>query len=252
MKKYAVLGMLLVCLCLVVTPTWAANGLSWLTSVTASNDQGAVTYWLNDAGQLQLAEAIGTSASKVFDGSQKIMIGGKNVGTIYSLGLTWDQDPFVAPSFSVTGPGLKFIVRSLILTFPAISPANGYAEADFELATAGTATATGLLSKGKIFEARYNATSWTNGTGTVFATMIGGMTAKSASVYAYDRSPQTGMKAIPGSVSSIGAQYQFALGGDCSTATGNGKFEVVPEPGTILAALSILGPAGLIFRRKRA
>lgn len=36
-----------------------------------------------------------------------------------------------------------------------------------------------------------------------------------------------------------------------ASASGSGSIVAIPEPGTILAALSILGPVGFVFRRRR-
>jgi hypothetical protein len=46
--------------------------------------------------------------------------------------------------------------------------------------------------------------------------------------------------------------YTWTYNGGVDSVVLNAGASAVPEPGTILAALSILGPAGMIFRRRKA
>jgi hypothetical protein len=66
-------------------------------------------------------------------------------------------------------------------------------------------------------------------------------------------SEDTGSQVILGPVSSIQARFNFTLS-PMDVANGFGRFEVVPEPGTIaLAAMAaVIGAAAIVRRRRTA
>jgi hypothetical protein len=178
---------------------------------------------------------------------------GVALGTVNSLGLKFDADPYITLNFDVTSPGVTttFDILSDTLSFDPIANPEAFANAGATLVDAdnsGYAKLTGQFPTpwgiNSAFDARYNGT-------TAWADLIAPMTLfnAGASMLAEEGRPEpppsTNREAIAATVSSIRCEWKFSLTAN-DRAYGTGTFNLLPEPAT--AMLLLLGLS--IFKRR--
>jgi hypothetical protein len=183
---------------------------------------------------------------------------------LQSLTISLDGDPKVKVQFSVLAglTNTAFTITPATSTPPSVGPVT-------LAATNPTATATASITVtdcdgngawaapdaqyGTFYRAIYN-------TNQTFASLIDGAIGGpvgTINVLPDDGKTGEGFKAwttIPGSVTSMTAQFSFTLSAN-DTASGTSSFTVVPvpEPGSMLAMFTgIVGMAGFALRRRRA
>jgi hypothetical protein len=132
------------------------------------------------------------------------------------------------------------------VSFPSILNPLANAQANVTLTDSATngATLTPVAPNTGVFLPTYNSS-------TLFFPLVGPQTiSMGGNVTA---SEDTGSQVIAGSVSSIQARFNFTLS-PMDVANGFGRFEVIPEPGTIalVAVASVLGAASFFRRRRMA
>jgi len=180
------------------------------------------------------------TAREIFDGTGTVL------AYITDVALTIEADPAVDLGFVVfAGPNLTTItVTSPTVSFSTLSNPDAWASAGITLTDGdGTgATATGLQTGSKVYQARYNAgTEWAN----LIPTLSAGANSTNG---ANDRRPGAGWETISDNVSSIQAEYKFSLTAS-DQAGGTSRFEVVPEPATV--GLLAIGLGAVLTRRRR-
>lgn len=169
---------------------------------------------------------------------------GNALAVLEGLTVTLDGDPAVSLNFSLTSGGTDTtvtITSATVFFAPIVNP-EAYAVAGVTLTdnNSNGATATGLQSGVKLYEATYNTTvGWADLVGSLSAlvdnTAIGN-----------ERMPLVGRQVIPATVSSIQSEFKFILSaGDSISATS--RFYVIPEP----AVMSLLVIGGLALLRRR-
>ncbi len=170
---------------------------------------------------------------------------GHTLGYIDALAVDLDGDPVAEIGFTVTAVGadMNVSVVSAVVEFDALSDpaANATAEVHVTDLDNNGAMADVVAPNIGIFRAIYNGTdTYTQLFGDVNVT-AGGTGMIDANV----------VRDIVGDVTSIQSVLNFKLSAN-DTATGFGRFEVVPEPTTgMLALLGTLGLAGFRRRRRR-
>ena len=104
------------------------------------------------------------------------------------------------------------------------------------------ATATGQYPNNKCHEARYNGSvGW--------AHLVSNVTAPAySSNIGIERRPTTGWETITDTLTSIEVEYKFRLTAS-DFASGTSRFEVVPEPATLVVLL-LMGALALLGRRR--
>lgn len=171
------------------------------------------------------------------DPGQILAIIGPTVGKGLSISLK--ADPFVNVGFSVAAGqyDTAFSFSSPVVNFGPFNNPDAQATASVSITRPGDKLYNGGFAL-KAYRALYNGTS-------VFADLVdtpypGGIVGP-ATVMDF-----TGWQQIPGSVSSMQAQWRFIVSAGGS-ATGSSDFEIIPEPATIL----LLGIGGLALLRRR-
>jgi len=176
---------------------------------------------------------------------------GKTLGRIDQLSLRYDTDPGVSLGFAVTAgnSATQFQVTSSTVPFtPLINNTLAFATAAVTVTDSDSsgASATGLFSGSKAYEARYN------GPAVVWARLVDPVTCGvDDSTTGSERRPSgTGRQAVAAPVSSIESEFYFTLSAK-DQASGTSRFDisgVVPEPATL--SLLALGAMALIRRRR--
>ncbi len=175
---------------------------------------------------------------------------GTLLATIDGLSLTFDGDPQVILNFALTAGNADtaFSISSALVAFPALTNPQASATAGITVTDNGTTggSATGLFPGVKSYEATFNG-------GTVFADLVSPVIAPAGSSgIGSERFPVPvgSTIAIPGSVTSMAAEFNFVLTANDS-ASGTSNFTIiVPEPSSILLALAG-GMAMLLAVRRR-
>jgi hypothetical protein len=173
--------------------------------------------------------------------------------TIDGITLGVDADPGVSLGFVVSAGAAdtEFTITSVTIPFTPLYNIMAFASAGVTVtdANADGATLTGLFDGGYAYEARYNSPAVT------WATLLGNpvVAGTDDTVTVNDRRPATFREAIPGTLSSIQAQWHFKVSA-YDDASGTSRFDVsgieVPEPAT-LALMAAGGLAALLLRRRR-
>lgn len=172
------------------------------------------------------------------------------LATIDGLSLTYDGDPQILIGFALTAGNANtaFSISSALVAFPALTNPQASATAAITVTDNGTTggTATGLFPGVKSYEASYNG-------GSVFADLVSPVIAPpGSSGIGNERFPVPigSTIAIPGSVSSMAAEFNFVLSANDS-ASGTSNFTIiVPEPSSIFLAMAG-GMALLLAVRRR-
>ncbi len=188
----------------------------------------------------------------VDDPAYKFMDGDDVFAQIVSLSCAYDYDPVVSLSFALIAGNstTTFTVSSAVVSFlPMVNP-DAYATAKIGVTdrNGDGATLTGLFPTPGAYAAQWQGGSYSN-----WAELIAQVVAPvNGSTTVTERKPAlpTTYGTISGTVTDIKSEFNFTLTSK-DLATGSSTFEVVPEPGTILAlGSSLCGFAGLILRRR--
>jgi hypothetical protein len=179
---------------------------------------------------------------------------GMLLGTIEGINITADIDPFVTFGFLVTAGAVdtNFTLSSPVVGFATISNGLAFASAAITATEGGPdldgATVTGLFPGTKAYQAQYNAVSgiFGNLVSPVVTAPGGGSNSGNERL-----PPVSGRLLIPGSVSDIESQFKFTLTA-LDSASGTSRFDIVPEPSSIVLVLS--GAVAVFFgiRRRRS
>ena len=171
-----------------------------------------------------------------------IMAGDVMLARVTDLGIQTDVEPYVNLKFAVEAGAADtaFDISSAVVSFAPLSTPQAYASAGATLTSdSDGATITGLFS-GMIYQARYNSSA-------VYANLVAGFAISGDQTIGHtDRKPASGHDTISGTVSSIESEFKFTLSA-LDQASGTSRFEVVPEPGTLM----LLAAGGLAVLRRR-
>ena len=168
------------------------------------------------------------------------------LATVESLNLRLDGDPQVILNFAVTAgeANTVFSISSALVAFGSLTipirlrlPAS-----PSPTTTAMAASVTGTFAGAKAYQASYNA-------GNLFANLVSPVVAPADnSGIGSERFPAVGTVQIPGSVTSIKGSFDFILTANDS-ASGTSRFNVVPEPSSVILAL--MAATGLYCAARR-
>jgi hypothetical protein len=171
------------------------------------------------------------------------------IGTLRELHVELEGDPGVSLGFNVTAnnsPTLVTVTSATVTFAPLFNP-MAFASAAITVTDAGSngANATGTFGGSLAYQALFNGSS-------VFANLVSPVSAGvDSSATGSDRLPALGMISIPGAVTSIQSQFSFVLSAN-DTASGTSRFNVVPEPASlILVVLGLLCFPMALWRRTR-
>jgi len=166
-----------------------------------------------------------------------------DLGVLENVTVDLLGDPSIYLDFTVRAGayGTNYTITSALVSFGAIVNPDAFATAGITVTDRNydTATATGLLSGGKVFEARYNGSS-------VLASLVPstGPTALGGTLTNSEMRPYGPLAATVGSMTSV---FSFNLTpGDSASGT-SGFTIVIPEP----ASLVLLAGGGLLLTRRR-
>jgi hypothetical protein len=167
------------------------------------------------------------------------------IGSIDDIQVHLEGDPVASISFIATAGSFPttFSINSAVVSFPPILNPIGNATATVTLTDTSTngASLTPVAPNTGVFLPTYNGS-------TLFFPFVGAQNISSGGAVTANES--TGDQIIAGSVSSIQARFNFTLSA-MDTATGFGRFEVVPEPSTIiLAGAAVVVSAVSMWRRR--
>jgi hypothetical protein len=210
--------------------------------VSDGQDAGEMT-WLLQPSQTD-GDRYGWSLSEPV----AIMSGGRILATVTSLGVDIDVDPQVELKFAVTAgtSAQRFTISSAVVPFSAIASPLAYATAAVTVTDndANGATLNGVYDGDKAYRASYNAAPLVD-----WAYLVDPITvAPDFSGIGMQRQPATGRLAIPATLTSIQSEFDFWLSAN-DQASGTSRFDVVPEPATLV--LLALGGMGILIGRRR-
>ena len=156
------------------------------------------------------------------------------LATIESINLELDGDPQVILNFAVTAGNANtaFTISSALVAFGSLTNPDSFATAAITAVdnNSNGATVTGTFAGAKAYQASYNA-------GNLFANLVSPVVAPTDSFgIGGERFPAVGTVQIPGSVTSIKGSFDFILTANDS-ASGTSRFNVVPEPSSVILAL---------------
>jgi hypothetical protein len=220
-------------------------------TISASNDAGQ--------GSVTITQAMGTWMGDIYTWSlaspMDILAPNDDVIATIQEGTTlfYNVDPVVSIGFNVAAGAstTAFNISSGLLSFAAISPAYGQTSAGYTITDVNgdTATLTPLFGGGTAaYRADYNGFI---PTGTAFATMLPSLTTgPGGTLSTNDEFPgpigSGNFTAIAGAVTDISNGFSFQLT-PFDLASGTGRFEIIPEPTTLL--LLGLGAMAIVRRR---
>jgi hypothetical protein len=178
------------------------------------------------------------------------------LGTIDTMTLAGDSDPFVTLGFNVSAGAAPtvFSINSAVIGFAPIVNGLAFASASINATEGGAlldgATVSGLFAGTKSYEARYNG-----GTG-IFADLVSPVVtapgAGSSGVSERSPVPIGSRTVIAGAVGDIESQFNFTLSA-FDLAAGTSRFDIiVPEPSSIVLAIGGLVAVVVCARRRRA
>ena len=168
------------------------------------------------------------------------------IGNIESLLVELDGDPAVDLQFAVNA-GIEettFTITSAIVSFPGIANPQAMASAAITLTDGNNFPGNGGFVGVRdpnvgIYQATYNS-------GTLFQDLIGTLTLDGPG--STSASSSSDLLTIPGMVTDIQSRFSFTLS-PYDRASGTSRFEVVPEPTSLVGLL--LGLGGLLFVHRR-
>jgi len=214
-------------------------------SVTAANQQGSGTYQATiDQGSWS-----GETYTWTGGGVDITDSSGEVIATLVSARMMYQADPQVGIIFDVLAGGTdtQFTISSGLLSFPGFGGATGVASAGLTVTDAGQddgAVATGNGGSGNsAYQANYNGLA---PAGTIFAQFIPSVVVANPGGTNTGLGSTGGFLPIPGTVSSMSAQYSFLLSANDS-ASGTSNFVIIPEP----ASLGLVLAGALAFLRRR-
>lgn len=173
---------------------------------------------------------------------------GATLGVIKRINMSLIQDPVINLTFDVVADSqTDFVVTSTLLSFAAINPAIGRANANVTVTDldGDGASITGLHSNGDIYWAAYNGMVESFGS-TNFHTGISGASTFNPFDSASASSSIPPWASISGTVSDMSAQFRFRVSPN-DLATGSSSYEIIPTPGV----LTLAGLGGLLAARRR-
>jgi hypothetical protein len=168
------------------------------------------------------------------------------LATVDSLNLTLDGDPQVVLGFAVTAGAANtvFSMSSALVAFGSLTNPAAFATAGVSVTDNDSdgGSATGLFAGSKSYQASYNG-------GNLFANLVSPVIAPvDDSGIGSERNPAVGTIPIPGSVTSIKGEFSFLLTKNDS-ASGTSRFNIVPEPSSVILAL--MAATGLYWAARR-
>lgn len=174
---------------------------------------------------------------------------GRLIGTIENLDLTLDADPMVVMNFAVAAGNYSatFNISSAVVSFPPLTNPDAFASAGFVLTDGSPSPGNGMSVKeiapnNGLYTAEYNG-------GTEYAAMLATQVSMSPGTIA-SASDTEGFAVLNDTVSSIQSRFDFRLSANDRLA-GNGRFEVIPEPSSLIIVMAGLLVGCWITRKSR-
>ncbi|MBX3357012.1 MAG: PEP-CTERM sorting domain-containing protein [Phycisphaeraceae bacterium] len=222
-----------------ITARSAANPSDW-ASLIINSSEGS---WNGDVFTVSVTNRMFRDAGGAVD---------TRFGRLNSLDAEIHEDPSVAANFNVQGGVFNTIysVESVLLSFPAIASAQGFASAQIGVTDQdGDGATIAPTNGGHLYRAYYNSLP---GTHPYDGTLFSGSPLLPGSVVAGPNGSNIlfgdsgSFIAIGVPVSDISALFEFSVSA-FDLAAGTSTFTVVPAPG----AVGLLGLAGLAMARRR-
>ena len=241
----AILAGLVVAACLSVNATAVhAEFLGDLLSITASSDAGTAETNIPLPDPLPNGQSPGYLQLNSPELFELRTDQGELIGTVDNLQIALDGDPLASISFTATAGGsdTTFSLSSAVVSFAAMTNPHAMASAEMTLTDIdGSGASIDVVSPNTgLFQAVYNGSATYAGL-LGSASFTGGASASTA---------EDTSGVIGGSVNSIQAVWQFTLSaGD--QAGGIGKFQVVPEPSSLLLVACAVGVGAVFLFRNR-
>lgn len=173
---------------------------------------------------------------------------GLPLGILTNASVAVIEDPVVSVNFNIASTALNtaFTISSPLLSFPAMTNAEGAASAALSITDLGGDGVTLTPMGAGAYTSNYNGLV---PGGSPFANLLGApvVAGPFSTTVVSQEFPGGGLYVpIAGSVSDISARWQFTLSPD-DLASGTGVFTVVPAP----SALGLLALGGLVGGRRR-
>lgn len=232
-----------------VTTAQAGQLSSTIFQIQAENEDGVGTYEFVDP------DPVFVDGQYSWNLGEATPITGENGQTIATLDGTTVfamADPVLTLNFAVSaGSATIYTVSSPLLSFPAISPAEGRASAAITVTDAaddGASLTGGYVGGTKSFQADYNG--MVPG-GTLFANLVDNDSTSTGfdSITSMEDFPLGGGFSPISSVSSMSTQFMFTVGAGDQVSGTSVFVTQVPEPSCLL--LLVLGISVFVAGRRR-
>lgn len=216
-----------------------------MVTIRATSDEGASTAsWNLPTGSSEDGEIVMLDLGR----SQKMRTSsGAVIAEIEDLIVKLNGDPAVDLNFVVTAGNFDttFTVTSATVGFDPIMNPTAFASAGVTLTDSSSFPGDGasldpIAPNTSLYRAVYNG-------GTQFAELLSSVSLTGSGTAS--ASGLTGSQVIAGPVSQIQGQFSFKVSAR-DQASGTSRFEVVPEPGTVVLFVIGLGALGASIRRR--